>query len=124
MIFGHGIDIIEISRIQKAIERSNRFKTKIYTANEILYCESKASKYQAFAARFAAKEAFFKAIGTGWAKGIQWTDIEVLNNDLGKPNLILYNNAKCYLTQNNINHTHISLSHLKDIAIASVILEV
>lgn len=123
MIFGHGIDIIEISRIKKAIEKSERFQTKIFSQNEIAYCESKANKYQSYAARFATKEAFFKAIGTGWANGIKWTDIEVLNNESGKPILCLHNKALIFINENNINNLHVSISHLKDIAIASVILE-
>lgn len=123
MILGQGIDIIEVNRIQKAIEKSKSFKEKIFTANEINYCESKNNKFQAYSVRFAAKEAFFKAIGTGWAKGMKWTDVEVYNNDEGKPFLKLHGIALEISEKNNVCNIHLSLSHIKDTAIASVILE-
>ena len=85
MIFGVGIDNIEVKRIKKQIDDSTKFKEKIFTVKEIEYCESKKNYAESFAARFAAKEAFLKAIGTGWSNGLQFTDIEILNDENGKP---------------------------------------
>ncbi len=89
MIFGVGIDNIEVSRVKKQIDGTTKFKEKIFTSKEIQYCESKKSYAESFAARFAAKEAFFKAIGTGWRGGMQFKEIEIINNDLGKPDILI-----------------------------------
>ena len=79
MVLGIGTDIIEIESIQKSIERNSRFVQRVFTENEINYCEKKTNKYQHYAVRFAAKEAMMKAIKTGWDKGVQWKHIEVIN---------------------------------------------
>ena len=94
MIFGIGIDNIEVKRIKKQIDGSTKFKEKIFTAEEIEYCESKKNYAESFAVRFAAKEAFLKAIGTGWAEGLQFIDIEILNGEKGKPEIHLHGKAK------------------------------
>ena len=79
MIVGMGVDIVEVPRIRAAIERfGDRFLHRLFTAAEIRYCESKANKFERFAARFAAKEAALKAIGTGLSRGISWQDVEVV----------------------------------------------
>lgn len=123
-IYGIGTDIIEVQRIQKAIESSSSFLTKVFTEAEIAYCSSKGNATQSYAARFAVKEAFLKALGTGWLDGIQWTDISVHNNELGAPLLIITNKAKEICDSLQIKQSHVSLSHLKDLAIAYVILEI
>ena len=124
MIFGLGTDIIEVSRIEKQISNpNNRFQESIFTEKEIQYCEQKRNKAENYAARFAAKEAFFKAIGTGWRNGLSWKDVEVVNDKLGKPSIILYGKSKQFIEDNNINNIHISLSHIKKFALATVILE-
>lgn len=125
MIFGIGIDIIEVARIQKQIDsESNSFLKKIFTDKEIEYCESKIkNKAQNFAARFAAKEAFFKALGTGWRDGLSWKDVEIENDELGKPNILLSGKSKKNIQENDISKIHISLSHIREIAVAVVILE-
>ncbi|MCL2063786.1 MAG: holo-ACP synthase [Candidatus Cloacimonetes bacterium] len=139
MIFGHGIDIIEVSRIREAIKKTVGFREKVFTENEIAYCETKKEKYQSYAARFAVKEAFMKALGTGFSKGASWKDIEVLNNPDGKPYILLYGvtrdifynikNEKHSLrksdkdAENIISEIYVSISHTKELAIASVILE-
>ncbi len=125
MIFGIGIDIIEVARIEKQIEaESNSFVKKIFTENEIRYCETKIkNKAQNYAARFAAKEAFFKALGTGWRDGLSWKDIEIENDELGKPNILLSGKSKKNIQENSISKIHVSLSHIKEIAVAVVILE-
>lgn len=124
MIFGIGNDIIEVARVKKAIDKDNGFREKIFSPREIELCESKSNKYQSYAARFAAKEAFMKALKTGWAEGITWSEIEILNSESGAPYLNLLNDTEKFAGKLNIKHLHISLSHLKEYAIAEVILEI
>ena len=98
MIFGIGIDIIEIDRIKRSIERyKDLFLNKIFTQTELDYCLSKKNKYQHFAARFAAKEAISKALSTGWNKEFKWKDIEIYNEKSGMPNVILKGNLEKFL---------------------------
>ena len=123
MIFGTGTDIIEVVRVDNHISKNNGFREKIFTEREIKYCESKKNKGQHYAARFAAKEAFFKAIGTGWRNGMAFNEIEILNNELGKPEIILHGKTKEYSKQQEINNIHVSLSHIKDFVNAVIILE-
>ena len=123
MIFGIGIDNIEVKRIKKQIDDSIRFKEKIFTAKEIKYCESKKNYAESFAVRFAAKEAFLKAIGTGWSNGLQFKDIEILNDNKGKPIIHLQGKTKQIILDNELGNIHISLSHLKEIATAIIIIE-
>jgi holo-[acyl-carrier protein] synthase len=118
-----GTDIIEIDRIKTAIEKSesNGFLEKIYTANEIKSCEGRnASKYESYAARFAGKEAVSKAFGTGIGAKAAFNEIEILNDNLGKPYVILHGAAKEYLTSTGSCGVSISLSHCKNYAIAYV----
>lgn len=125
MAISCGVDIIEIDRIRKAIiKNGDRFKNKVFTCNETIYCEAKnASRYQSYAVRFAAKEAVSKALGSGMTKGIEWTDIEVLNDEFQKPYAILHGKAKeCYVNINGISMC-LSLSHCKEYAIAQVVIE-
>ncbi len=119
MIYGIGNDIVAVKRIAQLIKQA-AFLKKIYTSAEINYCEQKLNKAESYAARFAGKEAFMKALGTGWGQGICFVDIEILPNEAGQPILHLANIAKDTCVQ---MHCHISLSHEKDYAIASVILE-
>ncbi len=123
MIFGIGTDIIEVERIKKVMDRDIGFRDKIFTSVEIAYCETKRHKFENYAARFSAKEAFLKAIGTGWRYGIGFSDIEVVNDDLGKPNIRTYGKATELMMANKISRMHVSLSHLKEISTAVVILE-
>ena len=116
-----GIDIIEISRIKESIdELQDKFINRIYTDNEINYCESKQNqKYQHYAARFAAKEAVFKAISSFVENkyNIEWKDIEVVNDKDNKPIVNIKNKEKY-----NIQSIDISISHCKEYAVASVVL--
>lgn len=123
MIFGLGTDIVEVERIKKKVESNNGFKEKIFTSLEIQYCESQTFKAQNYAARFAAKEAFFKALGTGWIGEMSFLEIEILKDDLGKPILKLYGKVKEEADLKGIKTLHISLSHIKSTAQAVVILE-
>jgi holo-[acyl-carrier protein] synthase len=124
MIYGTGVDIIECARIQKVMERDLGFKDKIFTAGEIEYCESKnRNKYQHYAARFSAKEAVMKAIGTGWRFGIRFADIEVYHNELGQPLIRLHGKAKELAEKEGFTKIHVSLSHVKELTTAIVIIE-
>ena len=110
MVIGIGIDIIEIDRIKTSIETyGNRFLSKIYTPIEIDYCNSKANKFQHYAARFAAKEAIYKALATGWQKDLHWQDIEIINQPTGMPVASLKGKLKKFLS--NEMDLKISLSH-------------
>jgi holo-[acyl-carrier protein] synthase len=123
MILGAGTDIIEVERIRKNIANGSRFKEKVFSKNEIDYCEKKSNKAESYAARFAAKEAFFKALGTGWRDGMSFNEVEIMNNELGQPQMNLYGKAKEIAETKNVTNIHVSISHIKEIATSVVILE-
>ncbi|MDQ1354813.1 MAG: holo-[acyl-carrier protein] synthase [Acidobacteriota bacterium] len=123
MIKGTGIDIIDIPRIKKKTTEDPRFIEKLFTETEIAYCESKFRKEIHYAARFAAKEAFFKAMGTGWRDGMKWTDISIENNDLGKPSIKLQGKTLENFKEKNFENIHLSISHTREYAVAFVIIE-
>lgn len=123
MLIGTGIDIIEVDRIAARVGRDNGFKELVFSKEEISYCETKASPFEHYAARFAAKEAFLKAIGKGWDSGLKWNEIEVLNEKNGKPVLNILGETEKMLKPMGIRNIHVSLSHLKSMATAIVILE-
>ena len=124
MILGTGVDLAEVHRIRESIERfGNRFVERIYTDREISYVERKANRYERFAARFAAKEAGMKALGTGWRRGIQWKDFEVANLSSGRPTLLLHGIAERLASEMGVNAIHLSLTHTQDSALAYVIFE-
>ncbi len=123
MIIGIGTDIIEVRRIKRLLEKQKRFKERIFTSGEIEYCEHKTNSAQNYAARFAVKEAFLKAIGTGWREGVAFKEIEVVNNEKGKPELVLSGKAKTISEEMETTNIQVSISHLKDLAIGFVILE-
>jgi len=123
VIVSIGIDIIEISRIQRLLEKGDRFKNRIYTDRERKYCDRKKNSALNYAARFAAKEAFLKALGTGLSLGVSFKEVEVVNDEYGKPELNLYGKARALTEKKGGSHWHVSLSHLEGIAAAVVILE-
>jgi len=124
MIVGTGIDIAEVGRIAAAIERfGERFLQRIYTAAEIRYCESKANRIERYAARFAAKEAAMKAIGTGWKHGVAWTDVEVRREPGGRPTVSFSGKAGEFAARLGAKRASLSLTHTEEHAMASVILE-
>ena len=124
MIFGTGIDIIEVDRIKNSIQKySDRFKKKIFTQNEIDYCHSQADPAKHFAARFTVKEAVLKCFGKGMTGAILWKDIEVDKLNSGQPVLNLYGNGKELFNQLNLKHIHISITHEKTYAVAHAIAE-
>lgn len=124
MIYGIGTDMIEISRIQKSLENLQGFKNRIFTLSEIEYCESKGTKrFESYAARFAAKEAFLKALGTGWAEGLEWKDFSVQIDEKGKPSGILSDHLlEKYPFLKNAG-IHLSLTHCREFASAYLIIE-
>ena len=124
MIFGTGIDIIEVDRIKNSIQKySDRFKKKIFTQKEIDYCHSQADQAKHFAARFTVKEAVLKCFGTGLTGGILWKDIEVGKLNSGQPVLNLHGNGKKLFNQLNLKHIHVSITHDKTYAAAHAIAE-
>jgi holo-[acyl-carrier protein] synthase len=116
-----GVDICDIKRIQKIEEKHQlRFLQKVFTSSEITYCEKKVEKHISLAARFAAKEALLKALGTGLRNGLQWKEIEVENDRLGKPYFSFHGQTADVI---NNRMVHLSLSHTADNAIAFVVIE-
>jgi holo-[acyl-carrier protein] synthase len=123
LLFGAGTDIIEVERVGQKLVRTGGLKEKLFTPREIAYCESKKKSAQHFAARFAAKEAFLKAIGTGWREGYRFDEIEIVNNEAGKPEIVVHGKVKAFCEEKGVSIMHVTLSHLKDLAQAVVILE-
>lgn len=124
MIVGIGTDLAEVGRIRQSVERFGlRFLDRIYTPGEQRYCQSKANKYERFAARFAAKEAGMKAIGTGWNFGVRWVDFEIVNERSGRPTLSLHGQAEKVAAQLGTKRVLVSLTHTAEMSFAVVILE-
>jgi holo-[acyl-carrier protein] synthase len=124
MIVGTGIDIAEVPRIAEVIERhGERFLRRVFTEGEIAYCDSKANRIERYAARFAAKEAGMKALGTGWSHGVRWRDVEVGRQPGGRPTIIFHGKAAEFAAKLGAKNVALSLSHTVEQAIASVILE-
>ncbi len=123
MIFGLGMDIIEVSRVSRSLSRTAGLRDRVFTAAEIAYCESKYRSAEHFAARFAAKEAFFKALGTGWRGGLRFDEIEIVNDERGRPSVVVHGRVKEFCEAHRIAGMHVSLSHLKETAAAVVVLE-
>jgi len=124
MIVGTGIDIAEVPRIAQSIARfGDRFLRRVFTEGEIRYCDAKANRTERYAARFAAKEAAMKAIGTGWNHGVAWRDIEVVRMPGGRPTIQFHGKAAEFAARLGAAHISLSLTHSKEYAIAQVILE-
>ena len=125
MIYGIGVDIIDIRRIKNVMQKyGDRFKNKCFHINEIKWSDKKYKSIESYAKRYAAKEACAKALGTGLARGVFWKDIEVVNNKYGKPFIKLHNKALKFLNSNLIKNSKIevTLSDEKNFAIANVII--
>jgi len=124
MIVGTGVDITEVGRIKAAVERfGERFLKRVFTPAEVRYCMGKLNAAERLAARFAAKEAGMKAIGTGLRHGVTWQDVEVLRLPGQRPILKFSGKAAEFADRLGCKRTHLSLSHTKEQAIAYVILE-
>lgn len=124
MIVGIGIDVAEVDRIRDAIERhGRRFVERIFSSAEIEYVDRKANRYERYAARFAAKEAAMKAIGTGWRHGVRWQDFEVTNMASGRPTLQFHGVAATIAQGLGVRNIALSLTHTELEGVAIVILE-
>lgn len=124
MIIGHGIDLVEIARVSEALDRFGaRFREKLFTPGERAYCEAQKDPAPHFAARFAAKEAAAKALGSGIGGQAGWQEIEVVRDSEGRPALRLSGHAAAFAREMGVERAHISLTHSRLLAQASVILE-
>ena len=123
MITGLGIDLIEVERVAVKISKEAGFRELVFSTKEIAYCEKKTNKFEHYAARFAAKEAFFKAIGTGWRKDTAFNEIEITNNTDGKPEIFFLGKTAATIAELTLGKIFVSLSHVKTMAIAMVIIE-
>jgi holo-[acyl-carrier protein] synthase len=123
MIAGLGLDMIEVDRVAEKIGKESGFREMIFTPAEIAYCESKTNKFEHYAARFAAKEAFFKALGTGWLTGTAFNQVEIVHTDQGQPQISLLGKTAETIEAIGSFKILVSLSHLKAVASAVVILE-
>jgi len=124
MIIGIGNDLIDIRRVAKVIERhGERFLERIFTEAEMRYCDSKANRVERYAARFAAKEAAMKALGTGWNYGLRWRECEVVGQPGGRPTMLFHGKAGDLAANMGVKNVSLSLSHTEEQAIAQVILE-
>lgn len=124
MIYGIGIDIAAIPRFQIFLNNHNeKLLNRLFTTYELEICCKRKDAASCLAARFAAKEAFLKALGTGLREGISWHDMEIINDNLGKPEIVISGKAKYFCTNHQISRTFLSLSHDGGNAIAMVILE-
>ncbi|GFO70289.1 holo-[acyl-carrier-protein] synthase [Geomonas limicola] len=124
MIFGIGVDIVEIARFERFLEEGNDpLIQRLFTPTEIAYCAGKKRAAQHYALRFAAKEAFLKALGTGLRDGICWKDLEVVNDPLGKPELKLYGKAGELFRSHGLTSCFLSLSHDAGAGVGMVVLE-
>lgn len=124
MILGSGIDLTEISRIQHSVDRyGERFLDRVYTPGEKAYCLRKRKAAESLAARFAAKEAGAKALGTGISRGVNWLEIEVVRAAGGRPGLVFHGRARQIADRLGVRHAVLSLTHTGELAMASVLLE-
>jgi holo-[acyl-carrier protein] synthase len=123
MIVGTGIDMIEVSRIGEKLAKENGFTSKVFSKHEIELCNARQHPNEHYAARFAAKEAFLKATGLGLAAGYDLHEIEIVNNEAGKPEIRLNGNFEKLASENDWKKIHLSLSHLEAVACAVVIIE-
>ena len=124
MILGTGVDIAEVPRIRGSIERfGDRFLRRIFTEGEIRYCEQRATRFESYAARFAAKEAGMKALGTGWSRGVRWRDIEVVRPKGQRPTIQFHGEAAAIAARLGTKNVALSITHTSEEALAHVILE-
>lgn len=124
MIVGLGLDIAEVDRIEAAIVRHGApFLERLFTPKEVSYCEKHKNKFERYAARFAAKEAAMKALGTGWSRGVRWRDIEIVREPSGKPTLRLEGVARQIADRLGVKNISISITHSGNLALAQVVFE-
>lgn len=124
MIVGIGTDIIEVKRIDEAIQKyGERFVRRIFTEAEIEYCSARKAAAMHYAGRFASKEAAFKALQRGWGGEVSWKDVEIVNEPSGAPRLHFYGKALEIAQEKKVTASHVSISHIQDLATAIVVLE-
>jgi holo-[acyl-carrier protein] synthase len=124
MIVGMGIDVAEVKRIQAVIEaQAERFLRRVYTPEEVAYCEQFKNKFERYAGRFAAKEAAMKALGTGWSRGVRWVDVEIVRQRGGRPTIALKGTARKIADNLGVKHIALSITHTAEQAFAQVIFE-
>ena len=124
MILGVGIDIVQIGRIKKAIELyGERFKNRIFTKREQVYCSGKAYSFESYAARFAVKEAVFKALGKRWDQCGGYTSVEVINDEYRRPHIVFHDQAEEFTGSSEVKNVFVSITHDADISAAVVVLE-
>jgi holo-[acyl-carrier protein] synthase len=125
MILGVGVDMVEVERVRQALENERigrRFRERVFTPQEIQYCENKRrGRYESYAGRFAAKEAVMKALGRGWGATVRWLDIEVARERSGRPEIVLHDKAAVVAKQLGIRRWSLSITHTKDYGLAYVI---
>ncbi|UCF35572.1 MAG: holo-ACP synthase [Acidobacteriota bacterium] len=123
MVVGIGVDIVEVRRISQALQGGEAMAKRVFTDAEREYCQARRNRYQHFAGRFAAKEAALKALGTGWQEGIRWKDVEVIPDQLGKPELRLHNRAEEIFEQSGGKRALVTITHAREYAVAVVVLD-
>ena len=126
MMLGVGVDVCEIARLERALggRASPRFRTRTFTDAEVAYCEGRRrTSAQSYAATFAAKEAVLKALGTGWAEGLGWHDVEVVRDRRGAPGVVLHGAALALARRRGTRRVHLTLSHGGGLAVAVVVVE-
>jgi holo-[acyl-carrier protein] synthase len=126
VIVGIGVDLAEVDRIRDALERPHtgeRFRERVFTAGEQAYCERRRRKYESYAARFAAKEATMKALGRGWGRDVGWTEIEVVRERGGRPEIRLHGRTAAYAAALGVRRLSLALTHTADTAMAEVVAE-
>ena len=123
MVIGVGIDLMEVERMATKISKNSGFKELVFSPDEITYCEQKTNRFEHYAARFAAKEAFFKALGTGWMQGTLFNEIEITHSETGKPQLSFLGDTANTIALLQFSNISVSLTHVKAMASAVVIIE-
>jgi holo-[acyl-carrier protein] synthase len=123
MIVGLGCDLLDVERVEQKLREDSGLAVSLFTPFEIAYCEGKHHPAQHFAARFAAKEALLKALGTGWRDGLSWREIEIRRDDLGRPVIALSGKVEQLAREQRVARVHVSLTHTAAYAAATVILE-
>ena len=119
-----GIDVAEVKRLQSVIEsQQSRFLRRVFTLDEVAYCEQFKNKFERYGGRFAAKEAAMKALGTGWSRGVRWVDVEVIRQPGGRPTISLKGEARKIADALGVKNIALSITHTADQAIAHVIFE-
>lgn len=123
MVTGVGIDLIEVDRVRESMKKESGFRELVFSQTEIAYCQPKANRFEHYAARYAAKEAFFKALGTGWLDGTAFNEVEIINLPNGKPHLNFLGLTAETIKKLKLKNIQVSLTHLKAMASAVVVIE-